>query len=238
MDFPADDNGLLDDDDGDGLDNNTEVTIGTNPNDPDTDDDGISDGIEVNGGNPTAGATMVRTLDLVRAFRKGDFRSGYYRDQTFMFAVGAATLDEFFGQLYALGGTELRLVYTGRNHSDSSLVMFLPKEKIIFAVDFNSLGAVPSRLGVNDSYPVEWEASLKRTLAICRQLPTPDIPTSLAASVKAAIQAFLNQRSDDWRGIHLIPPLAPEVRCKKKLLRERQRLPHEQRHRAPCCPHR
>ena len=45
-----------------------------------------------------------------------------------------------------LGGTTLELVYTGRNHSDSSLVMFLPKEKIIFAVDFNSLGAVPSRL--------------------------------------------------------------------------------------------
>ena len=34
--------------------------------------------------------------------------------------------------------------------------------------------------------------SLKRTLATCRQLPTPDIPASLAASVKAAIHAFLN----------------------------------------------
>jgi glyoxylase-like metal-dependent hydrolase (beta-lactamase superfamily II) len=65
-----------------------------------------------------------------------------------------------------LGGTTLELHYVGRNHSDSSLVMFLPKEKIIFAVDFNSLGAVPSRLAINDSYPVEWEASLKRTLAL------------------------------------------------------------------------
>jgi RNA polymerase sigma-70 factor (ECF subfamily) len=36
--------------------------------------------------------------------------------------------------------------------------------------------------------------SLKRTLAICRQLPTPDVPASLAASVKAAIAAFLDQR--------------------------------------------
>ncbi|HEU4994124.1 MAG TPA: sigma-70 family RNA polymerase sigma factor [Gemmatimonadaceae bacterium] len=36
--------------------------------------------------------------------------------------------------------------------------------------------------------------SLKRTLAICRQLPTPDVPTSLAASVKTAINAFLNRR--------------------------------------------
>ncbi|MDP1869651.1 MAG: MBL fold metallo-hydrolase [Bradyrhizobium sp.] len=72
-----------------------------------------------------------------------------------------------------LGGTTLELVDTGRNHSDSSLVMFLPKEKIIFAVDFNSLGAVPSRLAVNDSYPTEWEASLKRTLALKwdRQIP-------------------------------------------------------------------
>jgi glyoxylase-like metal-dependent hydrolase (beta-lactamase superfamily II) len=72
-----------------------------------------------------------------------------------------------------LGGTTLQLVDTGRNHSDSSLVMFLPKEKIIFAVDFNSLGAVPSRLAVNDSYPTEWEESLKRTLALDweRQIP-------------------------------------------------------------------
>jgi RNA polymerase sigma-70 factor (ECF subfamily) len=36
--------------------------------------------------------------------------------------------------------------------------------------------------------------SLKRTLAVCRQLPTPHVPASLAASVGTAIQAFLNQR--------------------------------------------
>src|SRR6476469_9460888 len=65
-----------------------------------------------------------------------------------------------------LGGTTLELIDVGRNHSDSSLVMLLPKEKIIFAVDFNSLGAVPSRLAVNDSYPIEWEASLKKPLAL------------------------------------------------------------------------
>jgi glyoxylase-like metal-dependent hydrolase (beta-lactamase superfamily II) len=69
-------------------------------------------------------------------------------------------------RVITLGGTKLELHYVGRNHSDSSLVMVLPKEKLIFAVDFNSLGAVPSRLAVNDSYPIEWEASLKRTLAL------------------------------------------------------------------------
>lgn len=49
VDFPDDDNGLLEDPDNDGLPTVTEETIGTNPNDPDTDDDGLSDGVEVNG---------------------------------------------------------------------------------------------------------------------------------------------------------------------------------------------
>ena len=43
----------------------------------------------------------VAQLAWARAFRRGDWRSGYYRDQTFMFAINAATLEEFFGQLYA-----------------------------------------------------------------------------------------------------------------------------------------
>lgn len=48
----------------------------------------------------------VAQLAWARAFRQGDWRSGYYRDQTFMLAVGAATLDEFFAQLYAHADVE------------------------------------------------------------------------------------------------------------------------------------
>jgi len=40
-------------------------------------------------------------LAISRVFNKGDFRSGYYRDQTFMFATGMATTQELFAQLYA-----------------------------------------------------------------------------------------------------------------------------------------
>jgi pyruvate/2-oxoglutarate/acetoin dehydrogenase E1 component/TPP-dependent pyruvate/acetoin dehydrogenase alpha subunit len=43
----------------------------------------------------------VAQIAMAKAFRKGDFRSGYYRDQTFMFAVGMATIQQFFAQLYA-----------------------------------------------------------------------------------------------------------------------------------------
>jgi len=38
---------------------------------------------------------------LTKFFKTGDFRSGYYRDQTFMFAAGLATVEQFFSQLFA-----------------------------------------------------------------------------------------------------------------------------------------
>lgn len=43
----------------------------------------------------------IAQLAMARAFQNGDFRSGYYRDQTFMFAAGLLTIQEFFAQLYA-----------------------------------------------------------------------------------------------------------------------------------------
>jgi len=43
----------------------------------------------------------VPQVALAKFFRPGDFYSGYYRDQTFAFATGVATIEEFFSQLYA-----------------------------------------------------------------------------------------------------------------------------------------
>ncbi|MCC7533934.1 MAG: transketolase [Bacteroidia bacterium] len=40
-------------------------------------------------------------IAMAKAFKDGDFRSGYYRDQTFMMAIGQHTIQEFFAQLYA-----------------------------------------------------------------------------------------------------------------------------------------
>ena len=42
----------------------------------------------------------VPQLALAKAFKNGDFRSGYYRDQTFMMAIGAMTIEQFFAGLY------------------------------------------------------------------------------------------------------------------------------------------
>ncbi|OIQ38578.1 MAG: transketolase [Bacteroidetes bacterium MedPE-SWsnd-G1] len=43
----------------------------------------------------------IPQLAMAKAFKKGDFRSGYYRDQTFMFALGELTPQQFFAGLYA-----------------------------------------------------------------------------------------------------------------------------------------
>ena len=64
-----------------------------------------------------------------------------------------------------LGGTTLELIYVGKNHSDSTLVLRLPKEKIIFTVDWLPLQAVQFR-GMADSYLPDLEEGMKKVLAM------------------------------------------------------------------------
>ncbi|MGH2648826.1 MAG: thiamine pyrophosphate-dependent dehydrogenase E1 component subunit alpha, partial [Ginsengibacter sp.] len=47
------------------------------------------------------GGKEVAQVAMAKFFMPGDFRAGYYRDQTFMFASGLATVEQFFSQLYA-----------------------------------------------------------------------------------------------------------------------------------------
>ncbi|MBC7381958.1 MAG: transketolase [Bacteroidia bacterium] len=53
-------------------------------------------------------------IAMAKAFKKGDFRSGYYRDQTFMMAAGLLTVQEFFAQLYAQTNVEAEPASAGR----------------------------------------------------------------------------------------------------------------------------
>ena len=64
-----------------------------------------------------------------------------------------------------LGGTTLELHYLGLNHSDTTLVMRLPKERIVFVVDLVPVGSLLGR-GMIDSYPLEWEDSLTKLMAM------------------------------------------------------------------------
>jgi 2-oxoisovalerate dehydrogenase E1 component len=53
-------------------------------------------------------------IAMAKAFQNGDFRSGYYRDQTFMMAIGQHTVQEFFAQLYAHTDVEAEPASAGR----------------------------------------------------------------------------------------------------------------------------
>jgi len=56
----------------------------------------------------------VAQVALARAFKPGDLRSGYYRDQTLMFALGLLSVQEFFAQLYAHADLEADPASGGR----------------------------------------------------------------------------------------------------------------------------
>lgn len=79
----------------------------------------------------------IPQLALARAFRKGDFRSGYYRDQTIMMALGELTIGGFFAQLYAhadittdrsSGGRLMNGHYSTRNINDDGSWRDLTKQ--------------------------------------------------------------------------------------------------------------
>ena len=74
---------------------------------------------------------------------------------------GAAAVDS--ERAITLGNTALELIYVGKNHSDGTLVMRLPKEKIIFTVDWIPLETVPFR-GMADTYLPDIEDGRKKVL--------------------------------------------------------------------------
>ena len=56
----------------------------------------------------------IPQLAMAKVFKNGDFRSGYYRDQTFMMAIGALNIQQFFAGLYADSSIENEPMSAGR----------------------------------------------------------------------------------------------------------------------------
>ncbi|OFX72810.1 MAG: transketolase [Bacteroidetes bacterium GWE2_29_8] len=67
----------------------------------------------------------IAQIAMAKSFKNGDFRSGYYRDQTFMMAIGELTLEQFFAQLYGDTNVNANPDNRGRmmnNHFASRLI--------------------------------------------------------------------------------------------------------------------
>jgi glyoxylase-like metal-dependent hydrolase (beta-lactamase superfamily II) len=109
------------------------------------------------GGQPfkDAGATFIshwRTKELIEARKAPDV------------VVPDFVVDDGGGKI-TLGGTTVELLYLGKNHGDNSLIMRLPKEKIIFVVDFVPLAGTQFRQ-MADTYVPEQEATMKKIVAM------------------------------------------------------------------------
>src|ERR1700704_3427219 len=108
------------------------------------------------GGKPfkDAGATFVAhrlAKDAIARMNRADI------------VPGDETVDE--KRTITLGGTEVELLYVGKNHSDNTLVVRLPRQQIIFTVDFVPVASVHFS-NMPDSYLPDFEDSVKRVLAL------------------------------------------------------------------------
>lgn len=74
-----------------------------------------------------------------------------------------------------LGGVRVELYYVGRNHSDNSLVMLVPKDKILFTVDFVPIETVHFR-DMPDGFLPDWFDSLDRVMALDWERMIPGHP--------------------------------------------------------------
>lgn len=111
----------------------------------------------------------VPQLAMARYFQNGDFRSGYYRDQTFMMAIGQLTVQQFFAQLYAnpdiqeepsSGGRSMNGHYATRSLDDAGNWKSLKDIKNSSADISPTAGQMPRLLGLAQASKVYRENNL------------------------------------------------------------------------------
>lgn len=96
-----------------------------------------------------------------------------------------------------LGGTLVELTYVGKNHSNNSIVMRFPRERIVFAVDFIPVKQLAWREFL-DGYMPDWVESLRRVEAMDFDILAPGHG---ALGTKADVVAFREYLTDLYTGV-------------------------------------
>ena len=99
----------------------------------------------------------VAQIAMAKSFQNGDYRSGYYRDQTFMFASGLASVEQFFAQLYAdpdvrnepfSAGRQMVSHFSTRNVDENGNWLDLANRKNVSADIAPTAGQMPRAVGL------------------------------------------------------------------------------------------
>ena len=99
----------------------------------------------------------IAQLAMAKQFKNGDFRSGYYRDQTFMMAIGALSIKEYYAGLYAdtnldneptSGGRQMGGHYATRSLNEDGSWKNLMEQKNSSADISPTAGQMPRLLGL------------------------------------------------------------------------------------------
>ena len=99
----------------------------------------------------------IAQIAMAKSFAPGDFRSGYYRDQTFMFASGLASVEQFFAQMYAdpdvnnepfSAGRQMVAHFATRNVDENGNFLDLANRKNISADISPTAGQMPRAVGL------------------------------------------------------------------------------------------
>src|SRR3954467_1408260 len=99
----------------------------------------------------------VAQIAMAKFFKPGDWRAGYYRDQTFIFATGIATIQQFFAQLYAdpnpehepfSSGRQMVGHFATRNYDEEGKVLPLAHQLNVAADMAPTASQMPHSLGL------------------------------------------------------------------------------------------
>jgi glyoxylase-like metal-dependent hydrolase (beta-lactamase superfamily II) len=108
----------------------------------------------ISGGEIFADTALVVAHENAKAVILGERRPTAVPDVTFSDRLSIE-----------LGGKTVELVYLGKNHSDNSIVVRFPEEKVLFAVDFIPIKSLPFR-DFPDAYIDEWIESIRKAEAL------------------------------------------------------------------------
>jgi glyoxylase-like metal-dependent hydrolase (beta-lactamase superfamily II) len=97
-----------------------------------------------------------------------------------------------------LGGKKVELLYLGKNHSDNSIVMRFPDEKVLFAVDFIPVKSLPFR-DFPDAYIPEWIQSLRKAEGLDFDVLAPGHGELGGKADVRAVRTYLEQLEQQVR---------------------------------------